>query len=124
LVVRKPESPELAGRIQRRHEFLFKAQQLGIDIWVDTSVKVGHLGDYGYSLDDWIPYADGLMEEETRRRMFCAVVNKPFQRPQVEQPFVKTGKVSVMIPSRGRPKLTRRKQSKPARHGTGDIEIS
>jgi hypothetical protein len=117
------KAPNWLGEYSEDMSFCFKAQQLGIDIWVDTSVKVGHLGDYAYSLDDWVPYADGMLEEETRRRMICAVVNKPFQRPKVEQQFVKTGKVSVMIPSRGRAELLNNSLHSLMDNAKGDIEI-
>jgi hypothetical protein len=40
--------------------FCFKATQCGLKVWVDTSVRCGHVGSYAYSLDDFC----GPMEEE------------------------------------------------------------
>jgi hypothetical protein len=34
--------------------FCFKAKQRGIDVYVDTTIRPEHMGDYGYTLDDFV----------------------------------------------------------------------
>lgn len=51
--------------------FCFKAQRMGFPIYVDLSVNPGHIGDYVYRVEDYMPYQEqringemGLSEEE------------------------------------------------------------
>lgn len=45
--------------------FCFKARECGIPVYVDTSVKPLHWGEYGYSLDDYLEHANlSMMSDE------------------------------------------------------------
>jgi len=102
----------------------------GIDTFVDTTIQPLHRGAYGYSIPDYLVRRDEAIERaklegmykergkglspiivqsdlaDAHRQMLCAATGKPFAAPDtVEQPFVETRKVSVLIPSRGRPEM-------------------
>jgi hypothetical protein len=47
--------------------FCFKARELGIPVYVDTTVQPGHVGRYAYSMDDYKYYrADILAQHKVR----------------------------------------------------------
>lgn len=41
--------------------FCFKAQRLGYKIYVDTTVCAAHIGDYNYTVDDYLPYQEEVI---------------------------------------------------------------
>jgi hypothetical protein len=45
--------PSGRGEFGEDVSFCFKAREMGLNVYVDTSVKVGHLGLYDYNLDDF-----------------------------------------------------------------------
>lgn len=61
--------------------FCFKAQQLGIPVYVDTTVRPLHIGDYGYSLSDFMQYQSSYIEWEKQR---TAEAQKEQELQQVE----------------------------------------
>lgn len=47
--------------------FCFKCRELGFPIYVDTTVRPRHMGDYGYSLDDYLDTANQeMLHDEVR----------------------------------------------------------
>jgi hypothetical protein len=96
------KQPNHSGEYGEDLSFCFKAIQLGIEIYVDTTVRVGHLGTYAYSLADFKDYQDGLIKEETHRDMLRAVTGKPVYVPSLIQPQTQTKTISVIAPTRGR----------------------
>ena len=56
--------PEGRGEFGEDISFCFKLLELGIPVYIDTSVKPKHVGDYGYSLDDFEgSYQRSVMED-------------------------------------------------------------
>jgi hypothetical protein len=47
--------------------FCFKARECGYKIWVDTSVKPGHVGSYAYGIDDYMSYQAEVMVREAAK---------------------------------------------------------
>jgi glycosyltransferase involved in cell wall biosynthesis len=85
--------------------FCFKAKECGIPVFVDTTVKVGHLGSYAYSLEDYWDYQAGILKEETHKKMLGAAIGKAFPQPKIKQAKETTTKISVLVPTRGRAEM-------------------
>ena len=45
--------------------FCWKATRLGYPIWVDTGITPQHLGDYGYTVEDFFPYEKAWKQAAT-----------------------------------------------------------
>ena len=65
-----------------------------LGIWVDTAVQPGHLGNYPYSIKDFLPHRD--------IEILRAKVNGqyPMEVPEM--------KISILVPTRGRPENMKR----------------
>jgi hypothetical protein len=44
--------------------FCFAAEKRGIKTHVDTTVRPRHMGDYGYGLDDYLPFQKEMLEQQ------------------------------------------------------------
>lgn len=74
---------------------MFAKRYCDISIWVDTSVKPGHIGKYPFTVDDFI------MQRDLKEQMK--------QQGQFEIPDVKSDmKISILCPTRGRPESVER----------------
>lgn len=98
---------------------------LDIQTWVDSSIRPGHIGEVEFTIDDFearrteaIAQAkkEGRYHPATEEksasitpRVFVAMkdaaMGAPMSVPLVEQPFVETKAITVLIPSRQRPDL-------------------
>lgn len=80
--------------------FCFKAKQYaGLKIWVDTTVNPEHIGEYGFTITDYKSgrkYARELAESEGR--MVVAPDSRVLEGSEKE-PL----KISILVPTRGRP---------------------
>lgn len=139
-----------AGENSEDMSFCWLAQRYaGLKVFVDTSVQPGHVGQYPYGIKDFIAYRDDAMAKaaaegrltvrdkdnqspievsgkqliEVHRRMFCAANGHDFPMPKVEQAREETKKVSVMIPSRGRPELLEKSIDSLLSKAKGEVEI-
>lgn len=75
-----------------------------IPIYVDSTIQPGHIGKYAYSIQDFLPFRQQVLADYQNKLMAAAAMGKDL--PEIakpEQPKKPSGKVSVLIPSRGRP---------------------
>lgn len=103
--------------------FCFKAMQQGVQIYVDTTVQPGHVGEYIYGIPDFLHYRTFERARVKFARMFNAATGKPVHVDPVKQPAEPTKKVSVMIPSRGRPDLLAKSIASLLDTAEGDVEV-
>jgi hypothetical protein len=68
--------------------FCFKCGELGIQVHVDTTVRPKHIGDYGYSLDDYFAFQSEVLGRQ--------------------QAADYQSKISILLPTRGRPENVKR----------------
>lgn len=57
--------------------FCFKARECGFKIYVDTSVRPGHIGSYAYGIDDYKFYQSEVMEREKLKAEILAPIVGP-----------------------------------------------
>lgn len=87
------------GELGEDVSFCFKAMECGFDIYADSTTKVGHIGPYPYSLDDYWDYRGEAIKEG---KVVSFYANE-------DKPKVESGeKISVLVPTRGRPKNVER----------------
>ena len=87
--------PQGRGEYGEDVSFCFKCIELGIPVYVDTSVAPGHVGDYAYSLSDFYDYREVLKERERRS------AEGTHQAEMREAKY--TAKISILVPTRLRP---------------------
>lgn len=63
------KQPDGDGEYGEDLSFCFKARECGFSVFVDTSIKVGHMGAYSYTLDDYLHHHAQLLELEARLKM-------------------------------------------------------
>jgi len=139
-----------AGENGEDMTFCWLAQRYaGLKVYVDPTINPGHIGKYAYSIKDFIVHRDRVMEQaaaegrltirekshlnpienagkqliEIHRRMVCAANGHDFSMPKVDQQFVETGKISVLIPSRGRKELLEKSIESLLSNATGELEV-
>lgn len=72
-VVRKMEEPwffhewlpETKTILGSDYYFCAKAEKLGYPVWVDTSLKIGHIGEYNFGFEDYINHGGPVKELPT-----------------------------------------------------------
>lgn len=94
------KQPKGLGEFGEDVSFCFKCIELGIPIYVDTTVNPGHVGDYAYSLADFYDYRDVLKEREQRS------AEGTHQAQMREAKY--SAKISILVPTRGRPENVKR----------------
>jgi hypothetical protein len=60
--------PKLNGRGEYGEDlsFCLKAKMCNVDVFTDTRLQIGHIGDYAYSIEDFLPYRDAMMAIEEK----------------------------------------------------------
>lgn len=58
------KQPNGRGEFGEDISFCFKATECGYKIYVDTKIRPKHIGDYGYSLDDYEQYQSAIIEDQ------------------------------------------------------------
>lgn len=58
------KQPDGQGEFGEDISFCFKCIELGIPVYVDTTVRPKHMGDYGYNLDDYIDCRTSFKEKQ------------------------------------------------------------
>jgi hypothetical protein len=60
--------PALNGRGEYGEDISFcqKARAAGLKVFVDTDIQPGHIGDYRYSIPDFLPYRYSIMGKESK----------------------------------------------------------
>jgi hypothetical protein len=53
--------PKGEGEIGEDVSFCFKARECGFEIYADSTIKVGHVGNYGFSIEDYWYYREEAM---------------------------------------------------------------
>lgn len=88
------KQPQGRGEFGEDISFCFKCIELGIPVFVDTTVTPGHVGDYAYSLADFYDYRDVLLERDKRS------AEGTHQAAMREAKY--TAKISILFPTRNR----------------------
>lgn len=68
------KQPDGLGEFGEDISFCFKCIELGIPVYVDTTVRPKHMGDYGYNLDDYIDCRQSFHE---KKALSQAMVSDP-----------------------------------------------
>lgn len=95
-----------------------------IPIYVDSTIQPGHIGKYAYSIQDFVPFRQQVLRDYQNKLMAAAAMGKDL--PEIakpEQPKKPSGKVSVLIPSRGRHDLLKKAIDNLELMSTRDVEI-
>jgi hypothetical protein len=83
------KQPDGLGEFGEDISFCFKCMELDIPIYVDTTVRPRHMGDYGYNLDDYLDCRASYKEQIAERAAMAPVVNSemiqaPMQAEQIQ----------------------------------------
>lgn len=74
------KQPDGLGEFGEDISFCFKCIELGIPVYVDTTVRPKHMGDYGYNLDDYIDCRASFHAKEATQPMVSdPLVGAPMQ---------------------------------------------
>jgi hypothetical protein len=80
--------------------FCHKATQCaGMKVYVDTTVQPEHMGDYGYTIQDFVSYRDPLIERAKAAGRYL----KPPSLLNPKEKLELKEKISILCPTRGRP---------------------
>jgi hypothetical protein len=77
--------------------FTWKVKQCGFETFADLSVLPGHMGDYGYSVKDYLPYRDHEIAKGIAEGWL-----QPLKAGEDKT------KISLLVPTRGRPENVER----------------
>jgi Glycosyl transferase family 2 len=80
--------------------FCFKAMECGFDVYADSTVIVGHVGKYAFSLHDYLDYRSEALRSGLVVRLGQG------ETPEGSEPSHE--KISIVVPTRGRPENVRR----------------
>ncbi len=69
------KQPDGLGEFGEDISFCFKCMELDIPIYVDTTVRPKHMGDYGYNLDDYLDCRASFKEQLAERAGVAASVS-------------------------------------------------
>jgi hypothetical protein len=61
------KQPDGDGEFGEDISFCFKARECGFTINVDTTIRVGHIGAYAYSIDDYMSYQQEVLARQPER---------------------------------------------------------
>lgn len=88
--------PSGQGEMGEDMSFCFKARECGFEIYGDSTINVGHIGSYAYSLQDYWQYRDQAVAEGK-----VIALGKP-QSTEIPE-YKSDTKISLLVPTRGRP---------------------
>jgi len=88
--LKDPSSGELGEDIS----FCLKARECGYEIYADSTIQVGHVGNYAYSLEDYWYYRG----EAVQRGLVVPVASQ-----HVIAEYTSDTRISLLVPTRGRP---------------------
>lgn len=84
-----------AGELGEDISFCLKAKECGYEIFGDSTIIVGHVGNYAFSLEDYWAYRDAAVQ----KGLVVPIVQQAKDIPQ----YNSETRISLLVPTRGRP---------------------